>query len=175
MIYMPMNELELTVDVLAPQERGLALKCLADYCAGHGGRFLPDYWKRDEYKDWLRLYGRVILRRHYADDEDKRFTLVVPNDEETMTVWDYFHQPIKGSPAAPWFTVHRAFNMNHRGLLLRRNWNAYHSVFRDIQVPPVDAPSLIPGIKPNTWIVDGVATEVYPAKSQPLPWKAPKI
>lgn len=175
MIYMPMRDLEMTIEILGPRERGLALKILADQVSTGDAQFLPNYWKRPEYNDWLRLYGRTLLRKWYADCDDPKAQLVIPTDQKTSTIWDYFHQPLKVSPAEPWFVRHWAFNMNHRGLLLRRNWEQYHNIFRDICRPPVESPSLIPGIHPNTWIIDGIPTEYIPPNTQPKPWKDPNI
>lgn len=169
---MPMSELDSTVDLLGPRERGQALAALAAMVSGKN-HFVPTYWLRDEYTDWLRLYGRRVLQRHYAES-DKRFTLIVPDDEESQTIWDYFHQPLN-RPVAPWFVMHRAYNLNHRGLLLRRNWEQYHLIFKDIYRPPVEYVPLIPGIRPNTWIVDDIPQELVPLNTQPRPWKDPKI
>ena len=41
--------------------------------------------------------------------------------------------------------------------------------------PPVGYLPLVPGIRPNTWIVDEVLTEVVPDNTQPIEWKEPKI
>ena len=171
---MPTPELEWSIELLAATERGMVLSMLGDLAGGHGAKFLMDFWKREEYADWVRLYGRTVLRKHYADS-DTRFTLVIPNDEEAMTIWDYFHQPIKGSPPPPWFVSNRHFNLNHRGILLKRNWNDYSRLFPDIKLPPVGYLPLVPGIRPNTWIVDEVLTEVVPDNTQPTEWKEPKI
>lgn len=175
MIYMPMPELETSIEMLGPQERGLALTVLADQCVSKDATWLPNYWKREEYADWLRLYGRTLLRKWYADNDDPKTHFMIPKDDEGITIWDYFHQPQRVLPADPWFVRNRHYNLNHRGLLLRKNWNQYSRLFNDIKLPSVGFQQLVPGVHRDTWIVDNIIQTEVPINCVPPEWREPKI